>query len=145
VYFGHSEIYLRNNKRDLAIADLRQVLKLPARRLREREAQVRAAEMLTSLTSKADSTKPAAPGPLEPGAPSNAGAANSRMVALVIGNSAYGVVGELKNPTDDARVVAEALRRIGFSVLSECDTRENRATASRFLFNEYRLHTSGDT
>lgn len=39
----------------------------------------------------------------------------ARRVALVIGNSAY-AVGRLRNPTHDARAMAEALRELGFDV-----------------------------
>jgi hypothetical protein len=37
-------------------------------------------------------------------------------VALVIGNSAYTAVATLPNPANDARAVAESLRRLGFEV-----------------------------
>jgi tetratricopeptide (TPR) repeat protein len=87
VYFGRAEVSLRNKKHDLAIADLRQVLRLPARRLREREAQVRAAEMLTSLTSRSEATKPTVqttiPGPTVPSVPA-AVFQSSRRVALIM-------------------------------------------------------------
>jgi uncharacterized caspase-like protein len=42
-----------------------------------------------------------------------------RRVALVIGNSNYSDVGELANPSNDARIVAAALRRIGFAEVIE--------------------------
>jgi hypothetical protein len=38
-----------------------------------------------------------------------------RRVALVIGNSSYGAVGMLPNPTRDASALAEALRQLGFA------------------------------
>jgi formylglycine-generating enzyme required for sulfatase activity len=44
-------------------------------------------------------------------------AAGEPRVALVIGNSAYGPdIGKLKNPANDARLLAETLRSLGFSV-----------------------------
>ena len=42
-------------------------------------------------------------------------------VALVIGNAAYAHGGRLANPAKDATVVAEALRRVGFSVILQND------------------------
>ena len=48
--------------------------------------------------------------------PSIAFAAEPR-VALVIGNSEYGAaIGKLKNPANDAKLMAETLRGLGFSV-----------------------------
>ncbi len=40
-----------------------------------------------------------------------------RRVALVIGNSAYQHVSRLDNPSNDARLVAETLRSVGFSLV----------------------------
>ncbi len=40
-----------------------------------------------------------------------------RRVALVIGNSAYASQGTLANPGPDSRLVADALRRVGFAVI----------------------------
>ena len=48
-------------------------------------------------------------------APSAAGAADDRQVALVIGNAAYRV-GALKNPVNDAQAVAASLKGLGFDV-----------------------------
>jgi TPR repeat protein len=48
-------------------------------------------------------------------------ASAERRVALVIGNSAYRHVPRLANPSNDARDVAQALRRLGFSVLDGYD------------------------
>lgn len=44
-------------------------------------------------------------------------AAAERRVALVIGNSAYKHVSKLDNPSNDARLVAETLRAVGFSLV----------------------------
>ena len=41
---------------------------------------------------------------------------NFERVALVIGNSQYPLVGELKNPENDAKDMAEALRKLNFNV-----------------------------
>jgi hypothetical protein len=40
-----------------------------------------------------------------------------RRVALVVGNGAYQNAGTLRNPVNDARAVAESLRRLGFDVM----------------------------
>jgi hypothetical protein len=47
-------------------------------------------------------------------------AAQGRKVALVVGNSAY-ATGPLRNPANDARDVAAALRQLGFSVTLQTD------------------------
>lgn len=44
-----------------------------------------------------------------------------KRVALVIGNGAYRAPLELANPPEDARAVADALRRVGFQVLQGYD------------------------
>lgn len=52
-------------------------------------------------------------------------------VALVIGNGAYGRMGRLRNPANDAAAVGKALTAIGFSV--EIVTDANRETMARSL------------
>jgi len=47
--------------------------------------------------------------------------AAEKRVALVIGNGAYTQTVPLKNPANDARAIAEALRRIGFEVIDGID------------------------
>jgi uncharacterized caspase-like protein len=39
-----------------------------------------------------------------------------KRVALVIGNGAYGSLGKLRNPVNDARAIASALGKLGFAV-----------------------------
>jgi hypothetical protein len=58
----------------------------------------------------------AGPAVAQPGAP-RAGVS----VALVIGNGKYQNVAELLNPSEDARAVSAALKRIGFSVVEGYD------------------------
>lgn len=43
--------------------------------------------------------------------------ANEKRLALVIGNAAYEFGGKLANPENDARAIAEALRKTGFEVM----------------------------
>jgi hypothetical protein len=47
--------------------------------------------------------------------------ADGKRVALVIGNAAYKHAAELRNPRNDAQDVAEALEKLGFTVISEFD------------------------
>jgi hypothetical protein len=60
------------------------------------------------------------------------GRAGSR-IALVIGVGRYGMLGNLANPTQDARALATALRRLGFDVelLLDPDQRQMRQAISR--------------
>jgi len=46
---------------------------------------------------------------------------SEKNLALVIGNSAYSSVGRLRNPVNDARGMARALRELGFEVLAHED------------------------
>jgi uncharacterized caspase-like protein len=46
-----------------------------------------------------------------------ASAAAERRVALVIGNGAYRHISKLDNPTNDARLMAETLRALGFTLV----------------------------
>src|SRR3712207_1385785 len=55
------------------------------------------------------------------GPASDAGAAEGRRVALVVGNGAYAETAALPNPPNDARAVAAALRGLGFEVLEAAD------------------------
>jgi tetratricopeptide (TPR) repeat protein len=118
-----AEAYIAAGQTAPAIADLRAELRLPARNLPEKEAQIRAAELLTSLAPKPASPPIAivAPGANPPpsGLPVGPPGANGRRVAMLIGNSSYGQVGELKNPGNDVRILSQALRRIGFSDVTE--------------------------
>lgn len=57
----------------------------------------------------------------------------SERVALVIGVSVYGTLGDLDNPANDARAVAASLQRVGFHVelLINPDQRSMRQAVSR--------------
>ncbi len=50
-----------------------------------------------------------------------AGLAAERRVALVLGNSEYSALPELRNPTNDIAEVTKVLRRAGFEVISAAD------------------------
>jgi len=125
-YVDRGELYLKMNQQTPAIEDLRKSLGLPARRLKERNAQVRAAALLTSLTQKKvpanpiiEASTPASQQPPASAPKFTASLASERRVALVIGNSAYAHVGTLKNPANDARTIASALKRSGFTDIME--------------------------
>lgn len=47
-------------------------------------------------------------------------------VALVIGNGSYEVIGQLQNPVNDARLIAETLASVGFDVTSVTDQTESQ-------------------
>jgi uncharacterized caspase-like protein len=64
-------------------------------------------------------------------------AAGERRVALVVGNSNYRNVAALVNPSNDARLVARTLRRLGFSLVggkeqSELDKQDFDRLIERF-------------
>ena len=52
-----------------------------------------------------------------PAATPPASQGSQKRIALVVGNAAYQNVGRLTNPTNDARLVADALRRRGFTII----------------------------
>jgi uncharacterized caspase-like protein len=54
---------------------------------------------------------------LSPVIPATLPAQAERRVALVVGNGQYENAGVLRNPVNDARAVAESLRRVGFDVM----------------------------
>ena len=127
-YALRAEVYLEKRSLSQAATDLRKVLSLPARTPLERNAQIKAAETLTSLapppsnpatipiaTTTPSSEKAPAVTPSAEKAPAIAYSATGRRVALVIGNSTYAHAGVLKNPSNDAKAVANTLRQVGFT------------------------------
>ncbi|MBT6220615.1 MAG: caspase family protein [Rhodospirillaceae bacterium] len=48
-------------------------------------------------------------------------AASQTRIALVIGNSTYQHTSKLRNPINDARLMAQTLRELGFKVLERTD------------------------
>ena len=67
-----------------------------------------------SVEAIVDSAKPTADAAAAKSADETA--ALGRRVALVIGNAAYQSVPQLANPTNDAKLIANALRQDGFDV-----------------------------
>ena len=64
-------------------------------------------------------------------------------IALVIGNGAYDTLPALDNPQNDARLIAETLRGIGFEVLEQIDVDQHDMKRA---IQEYgrRLEAAGD-
>jgi len=70
---------------------------------------------------------------VSPGSGASAPAVSEARVALVIGNSAY-KVSQLKNPVNDARAVASALKGLGFDVMlmEDCGLEPMKEAVERF-------------
>lgn len=62
-------------------------------------------------------------------------AASESRVALVIANAAYQHGGRLRNPPNDAAAVAQALRRVGFTVVSKNDLDRDQLEAALKTFS----------
>lgn len=63
-------------------------------------------------------------------------------VALVVGNSAYEKISPLTNPVNDATLVANTLRRLGFDVLEKTDATQQELKSAIRDFGK-RLRTAG--
>jgi len=70
-----------------------------------------------------------------PAPTSNTPTAETR-VALVIGNNAYAGRNALKNPVNDARLIARTLRGLGFEVLERMDLRREQMEEAFNLFKQ---------
>jgi uncharacterized caspase-like protein len=57
-------------------------------------------------------------------------------VALVVGNSNYLTVNSLRNPTHDAKAMADALRRVGFDVIEKENVTRHELVQSARSFSE---------
>jgi tetratricopeptide (TPR) repeat protein len=101
--------YERSGRADRAIADYRRVLELAPSSRMGREAQEAARQRIAALAN-APASQPAVPVPAAP---------PGRRIALVIGMGAYANVGTLRNPTSDARAIADVFRRLGFAEVIE--------------------------
>jgi uncharacterized caspase-like protein/Flp pilus assembly protein TadD len=111
--------YERSGRINLAVADYRRALQLPADDRMDRDVQAMARERLAALAPEAANASPA--GGAAPATASAPAAAMrpGRRIALVIGMSAYANVAPLRNPASDARAVADAFRRLGFAEVVE--------------------------
>ena len=75
------------------------------------------------------------------GAADSVAAATEQRVALVIGNSAY-ADSPLANPANDARLMAETLRGLGFDVIERTDANQKEMKLAIFEFGD-RLEAAG--
>jgi tetratricopeptide (TPR) repeat protein len=110
VYGNRGRAYEESGQLEKAIADYKQAVERQGHRSNENQrAKATAKLRLTRLTALITQGK-AAPGRL---------ALQERRVALVIGNSAYQNVPALRNPNNDAKAIAVALRGVGFTEVRE--------------------------
>jgi tetratricopeptide (TPR) repeat protein len=102
-HLGRGEVFERKHNLEQARADYRSAsfALTPFDNYEVARAREKARERLAALT-------PQAP----------AGAATTRRVALVIGNGAYRNAPQLSNPPRDAKLVADALRGVGFQAVT---------------------------
>jgi hypothetical protein len=63
-------------------------------------------------------------------------------IALVIGNGAYPNIGELANPANDARLMAETLRKLDFDVIEKVDVSQKPMKRAIKAFGD-RLNAAG--
>lgn len=118
-YSNRGVVYERQGNTERAQADFRAALAAPLSENEDEKKYDDPAQTLARvrLTSVAE-VKPGKPSAPEAIAQMPL-AAQGRRVALVIGNSSYPDVGKLANPAADARMVAAALRHIGFAEVIE--------------------------
>jgi tetratricopeptide (TPR) repeat protein len=105
-YANRGTAYTSKGDNERALADFRKIIELPAFSPTDRQRQEIARERIARLV------QPTAPPPA-------VAAKGPRRVALVIGNSKYQYSPPLANPSNDARAVAAALQRLGFSEIIE--------------------------
>jgi tetratricopeptide (TPR) repeat protein len=113
-HLGRGQLFERKRNLEQARADYRSAsfALTPYENFDVATARQKARERLAALT-------PQAP----------AGAATTKRVALIIGNGAYQNVHQLDNPPRDARLVADALRQVGFQTV----TLANDLTRDKFF------------
>ena len=116
--------YSTAGEHERAIADFTKVVGLKATNPADKQRQDAARERLARLQ------KDLAGKPTAPIAPEK-----HKRVALVIGNSKYTHVSELDNPVNDAKGMAAALRRLGFTMVVELEnaTRDQMGRALKDL------------
>jgi len=74
---------------------------------------------------------------------SNLGLAAEPRIALVIGNSSY-AESPLANPANDARVIAETLRRLGFDVIERIDADRKTIQLASFELQDRLIEAGKD-
>jgi tetratricopeptide (TPR) repeat protein len=119
-YANRGAAYEKKGDNERAIADFRKVLELPAPTEADRQRQ----EVIRGRIARLTQTQ-------APRAATKAQAPAGQRVALVIGVSNYVNAGVLRNPPNDAKGMAAALRRLGFAKVVELydPTREQMGKA----------------
>ena len=107
-YNSRGRTYETKGQLDLAIADYKRAAEHdgPIKSEDDRRAKANAEQRLASLAKSGAQPKAASAPP-------------EKRVALVIGNSAYQHVPALRNPANDAKALATALRKVGFGEVRE--------------------------
>lgn len=113
-YVNRGLVFERQGDRARAVADFRMALAKPPKYLTGKSDQDTAREHLAALGVASQAPASAAPPNIPPVA-----AEPGRRVALVIGNSAYRSVARLDNPVNDAKLMAETLRGLGFTLVGD--------------------------
>jgi tetratricopeptide (TPR) repeat protein len=103
-YLNRGLVYEKKGQQDRSISDYRAILDLPAISYTDQQRQEIARQRIARVTQAQRGASTVAP---------------PKRVALVIGNSAYVHSGKLANPANDARSMAEALRRLDFGEVIE--------------------------
>jgi tetratricopeptide (TPR) repeat protein len=124
-YSHRAEAYESNGDLAAALADFRVALGLDPdkRQVGGREAADGIARVEQKLAAKAGGTTKVsvANTRISPPAVAPVAAPIGRRVALVIGNSKYRYAPQLRNPSNDASDIAQALRKLGFDVVEGRD------------------------
>jgi tetratricopeptide (TPR) repeat protein len=111
VYANRGNAYEKKGDNERALADFRKVLELPAPTEADRQRQ----EIVRTRMARLQQPQQSQQSQQSP----RAAAAPPQRVALVIGISNYANAGVLKNPANDAKATAAALRRLGFGKVIE--------------------------
>ncbi len=120
-YRHRGVVYLKTGKLDLARADLTKALELKPdyQDAKTAFAELDQAEVSTKSTPSAQpdasEIKATLAAPLPKALPS--AFPSGKRVALVIGNSNYSSVARLANPANDAKLMANALKNLGFELI----------------------------
>ncbi|MCH7943827.1 MAG: caspase family protein, partial [Proteobacteria bacterium] len=72
------------------------------------------------------------------------GFAAEHRIALVIGNSAYKIAPPLPNPANDARLMAETLRGLGFDVIERIDADRDTILLATFELQDRLIAAGSD-
>lgn len=124
VYFGRGWAYEREGRVTPALLDYQKAVALDADDPFQQDAKLKAQVRLAVLETQRVSPSAGLLTPVK--------ATSGHRIALVIGESDYRHLGKLKNPANDARAVAQALRQFGFDGVQEVID-ANRATLASAL------------